>query len=224
MPGPNSSVQSPFAGPAPLPRTFKKPLRTTHQYAFAPVYEHLHFYTPDFNLVARYTVFEMALQSNILHLARKSLLQESCKQFLLQTHGLHKSRASGSLEIAAHSQADLKEENMVRPVAEEQKVERVKTLHEMPGPSAMANLIEFFYRDGFSRIHEIQVSLQWSNGTTVTRYFLCLHFSGVSSSAQFTPSIHVQWKRPRRNHVDSSIWFHLTNRPHISILSKLYHL
>ncbi|KAF4111929.1 cytochrome P450 27C1 [Onychostoma macrolepis] len=99
----------------------------------------------------------MALQSNILHLARKSLLQESCKQFLLQTNGLHKSVASGSLEIAAHSQADLKEENMVRPVGEEQKVERVKTLHEMPGPSTMANFIEFFYRDGFSRIHEIQL-------------------------------------------------------------------
>lgn len=119
----------------------------------------------------------MALQSNILHLARKSLLQVSCKQFFLQTHGLHKSVASDSLEIAEQSQADLKEENMVRPVAEGQKVERVKTLHEMPGPSTMANLMEFFYRDGFSRIHEIQVSLQRSNGTTVTRYFVCLHFS-----------------------------------------------
>ncbi len=160
----------------------------------------------------------MALQSNILHLARKSLLQESCKQFLLQTHGLHKSVASGSLEIAAHSQEDLKQENAVRPVDEEQKVERVKTLHEMPGPSTMANFMEFFYRDGFSRIHEIQVSLQRSYRATVTRYFL--HFNDVSSSAQFTPSIHVQRKRPRRNHVDS--WFHLTKRPHISMLSKLY--
>lgn len=51
---------------------------------------------------------------------------------------------------------------------------------------------------------------------------LCVFaFQRVSSSAQFTPSIHVQWKRPRRNHVDSSIWFHLTKKPHISILSKL---
>ncbi|XP_016304652.1 cytochrome P450 27C1-like [Sinocyclocheilus anshuiensis] len=99
----------------------------------------------------------MALQSNILHLARKSLLQESCKQFFFQTNGLHKSVASSSLEIAAHSEADVEEENMVRPTAEEQKVERGKTLHEMPGPSAIANLTEFFYRDGFSRIHEIQL-------------------------------------------------------------------
>uniref|UniRef100_A0A665WAT9 Cytochrome P450, family 27, subfamily C, polypeptide 1 n=1 Tax=Echeneis naucrates TaxID=173247 RepID=A0A665WAT9_ECHNA len=33
----------------------------------------------------------------------------------------------------------------------------VKTLKEMPGPSTVTNLIEFFWRDGFSRIHEIQM-------------------------------------------------------------------
>ncbi|XP_034049007.1 cytochrome P450 27C1 [Thalassophryne amazonica] len=34
---------------------------------------------------------------------------------------------------------------------------RIKTLKEMPGPSTIANLIELFWRDGFSRIHEIQM-------------------------------------------------------------------
>lgn len=100
----------------------------------------------------------MALQSSILHLAHKNLLQESCKQFLRQARGLHKSTASGSLEIAAHSQAELKEENEVSPAAEALKETTVKTLQEMPGPSTFSNLVEFFYRDGFSRIHEIQVS------------------------------------------------------------------
>ncbi|XP_056315501.1 cytochrome P450 27C1 [Danio aesculapii] len=99
----------------------------------------------------------MALQSTILHLARKNLLQDSCRQLLVQTHGLHKSVASGSLEIAAHSQADLKEESAVSPAEEVQKAARVKSLKEMPGPSTVANLLEFFYRDGFSRIHEIQM-------------------------------------------------------------------
>ncbi|NP_001106808.2 cytochrome P450 27C1 [Danio rerio] len=99
----------------------------------------------------------MALQSTILHMARKNLLQESCRQLLIQTHGLHKSVASGSLEIAAHSQADLKEESAVSPAEEVQKAARVKSLKEMPGPSTVANLLEFFYRDGFSRIHEIQM-------------------------------------------------------------------
>ncbi|XP_039545537.1 cytochrome P450 27C1 [Pimephales promelas] len=98
----------------------------------------------------------MALQSSILHLARTNLLQESCKQLLIQARGLHKSTASGSLEIAAHSQAELKEENEVSPAVVGLKETTVKTLKEMPGPSTFSNLVEFFYRDGFSRIHEIQ--------------------------------------------------------------------
>ncbi|KAK2853864.1 hypothetical protein Q5P01_006525 [Channa striata] len=32
-----------------------------------------------------------------------------------------------------------------------------KTLKEMPGPSTLSNLIEFFWKDGFSRVHEIQL-------------------------------------------------------------------
>ncbi|KAL6112905.1 cyp27c1 [Pungitius sinensis] len=34
---------------------------------------------------------------------------------------------------------------------------RIMTLKEMPGPSTMSNLVEFLWRDGFSRIHEIQM-------------------------------------------------------------------
>ncbi|XP_048835811.1 cytochrome P450 27C1 [Brienomyrus brachyistius] len=41
--------------------------------------------------------------------------------------------------------------------AKEDKDSRVKSIKEMPGPSTISNLIEFFYRDGFSRIHEIQL-------------------------------------------------------------------
>lgn len=33
----------------------------------------------------------------------------------------------------------------------------VKSLKEMPGPRTLTNLVEFFWRDGFGRIHEIQV-------------------------------------------------------------------
>lgn len=36
---------------------------------------------------------------------------------------------------------------------------RVKSLHEMPGPNTLYNLYEFFWKDGFGRIHEIQVRL-----------------------------------------------------------------
>ncbi|XP_029000403.1 cytochrome P450 27C1 [Betta splendens] len=61
----------------------------------------------------------------------------------------HKSAASGDV-------LGISEERAITPpdVAEET---RVKSLREMPGPSTLANLIEFFWRDGFSRIHEIQL-------------------------------------------------------------------
>ncbi|KTF80116.1 hypothetical protein cypCar_00041703 [Cyprinus carpio] len=136
----------------------------------------------------------MALQSSILHLARKSLLQESCKPFFFQTLGLHKSEASSSLEIAAHSQEDLKEENMVRPAAEEQKVARVKTLHEMPGPSTIANLTEFFYRDGFSRIHEIQSTYSLKESQHYSTYTTSLEHSqkyGKIFKSRFGPQLVV---------------------------------
>ncbi|XP_065149745.1 cytochrome P450 27C1 [Paramisgurnus dabryanus] len=97
----------------------------------------------------------MALQNTLMHLSRKNLLQETCKQAFLQAHGLHKSVANDSLEIA-HSQPAVKE-NTGNPSEQMPNVANAKTLKEMPGPSTIANLIEFFYRDGFSRIHEIQL-------------------------------------------------------------------
>ncbi|XP_030638659.1 cytochrome P450 27C1 [Chanos chanos] len=98
----------------------------------------------------------MALQKKMLHLGYRSLFCDANRNFLLQASGLHKSAASGSFEITAHGQAGL-QENVVPPAPEVQKLDRVKTLKEMPGPSAIGNLIEFFFRDGFSRIHEIQL-------------------------------------------------------------------
>lgn len=104
----------------------------------------------------------MSIQSTILRVGRKTLLADVVTTpFLLRTHSLHKTATSGSLRVAAeHSGAD----DLVPPaieVGDVQKGTRVKSLKEMPGPSAFGNLIEFFYRDGFSRIHEIQVSLDF---------------------------------------------------------------
>ncbi|KAL8183101.1 UNVERIFIED_CONTAM: hypothetical protein K2H54_015798 [Gekko kuhli] len=36
------------------------------------------------------------------------------------------------------------------------RLQRVKSLQEMPGPKFFSNLREFFWKDGFGRIHEIQ--------------------------------------------------------------------
>ncbi|XP_062383344.1 cytochrome P450 27C1 isoform X1 [Sardina pilchardus] len=98
----------------------------------------------------------MSLHSNILRIGCKALLADVSSPFLLRTNSLHKTATSGSLRVAAEHDAD----NLVPPameVGETEKAVRVKPLKEMPGPSAISNLIEFFYRDGFSRIHEIQM-------------------------------------------------------------------
>lgn len=38
------------------------------------------------------------------------------------------------------------------------RAEGPRSLAAMPGPRTLANLVEFFCKDGFSRIHEIQVA------------------------------------------------------------------
>ncbi|KAG5261529.1 hypothetical protein AALO_G00285290 [Alosa alosa] len=99
----------------------------------------------------------MSLHSNILRVGCKALLADAvASPFLLRTNSLHKTATSGSLGVAADHGVN----NLVPPAMEVGDVEkgaRVKSLKEMPGPSAIGNLIEFFYRDGFSRIHEIQM-------------------------------------------------------------------
>lgn len=83
-------------------------------------------------------------------------------------HQLPKLSGSTSLEMQNNAAAatEDKEEEMVE-TSEEAKgllkpsqhpsCRRVKSLKEMPGPKTFSNLIEFFCKDGFARIHEIQV-------------------------------------------------------------------
>lgn len=68
---------------------------------------------------------------------------------------LNKSATSGTFGIAKEEAIP---EGLIAPAAAAQK-KSVKKLAEMPGPGTFSNLIEFFWRDGFSRIHEIQVRL-----------------------------------------------------------------
>lgn len=72
------------------------------------------------------------------------------KQLFFALRAFHKSASSNVLGIS--------EERAESPAFVEETT-RVKTLKEMPGPSTITNLVEFFWRDGFSRIHEIQVMM-----------------------------------------------------------------
>ena len=96
----------------------------------------------------------MALTGSVLNAAL--LRGVSSARFLLQVSALHGSSGSRVLEAATTSAAAA-QPNLSEELAEGR---RVKSLREMPGPSAIGNLMEFFYRDGFSRIHEIQVGVR----------------------------------------------------------------
>lgn len=114
------------------------------------------------------------------------VLNSSCKQalepekrscffrviFVSGFHQLTKRSSSQTLEVqnntttaAAAAAAEDKEEEMVAVSEEAERLLKptqhhhckVKSLQEMPGPKTLSNLVEFFWKDGFGRIHEIQV-------------------------------------------------------------------
>ncbi|XP_011608385.1 cytochrome P450 27C1 [Takifugu rubripes] len=75
------------------------------------------------------------------------------KQMLFVLRCLHKSATSGTFGVAREE--PLPERLITSTDATKKRLP--KTLAEMPGPGTISNLFEFFWRDGFSRIHEIQI-------------------------------------------------------------------
>lgn len=83
--------------------------------------------------------------------------------FASRFHQLPKLAGSQTLELqndSAAAAANKGEEPGAEPgLRTPRRRSRVKSLHEMPGPNTLYNLYEFFWKDGFGRIHEIQVQL-----------------------------------------------------------------
>lgn len=77
------------------------------------------------------------------------------ERMLTAVRALHKSAASETFGMSAAGE-EAAGEPLITP-ADARDQSAAKSLKEMPGPSILANLVEFFWRDGFSRIHEIQV-------------------------------------------------------------------
>ncbi|XP_071344993.1 cytochrome P450 27C1 [Trachinotus anak] len=77
------------------------------------------------------------------------------RQMFFILRNLHKSAASEALGITAAGEEAMPQ-RLITPADVGEKT-RIKTLKEMPGPNTLTNIIEFFCRDGFSRIHEIQM-------------------------------------------------------------------
>ncbi|XP_076012151.1 cytochrome P450 27C1 [Genypterus blacodes] len=97
----------------------------------------------------------MAFTNQIMNACCKSFQSDARnKPLFVLLRALHKSAAHDALRISAAGEESVPESLI--SAAEVGDKSRAKPLKEMPGPSTIANLVEFFWRDGFTRIHEIQ--------------------------------------------------------------------
>ncbi|XP_026234455.1 cytochrome P450 27C1 [Anabas testudineus] len=116
------------------------------------------------------------------------------KQLSFVLRSFHKSAASDILGIS--------EERAMTPpdVVDET---RIKTLKEMPGPSTFANLIEFFWRDGFSRIHEIQLEHSKKYGKIFKSRFGPQLVVSIADRDLVAQVLRTESATPRRGNMDS---------------------
>ncbi|XP_026175865.1 cytochrome P450 27C1 [Mastacembelus armatus] len=80
---------------------------------------------------------------------------------------------------------------------------RMKTLKEMPGPSALSNLIEFFCRDGFSRIHEIQMEHSKKYGKIFKSRFGPQLVVSIADRDLVAQVLRAESTAPQRGNMDS---------------------
>lgn len=114
----------------------------------------------------------MAVFNNFTKICWKNFQSDQLnKQLFYVVRSLHKSAASEALGISA-TEEETMPNRMIKPEEVSQKTQ-IKTLNDMPGPNTLSNLIEFFWKDGFGRIHEIQVM--------VLNLMLHFHFFSIGS-------------------------------------------
>ncbi|KAI3376954.1 hypothetical protein L3Q82_000194 [Scortum barcoo] len=112
---------------------------------------------------------------------------------------LHKSAASEAFGISAGGDQP---ERMIAPADVGEKT-AVKTLKEMPGPSILSNLIEFFWRDGFSRIHEIQIEHRKKYGRIFKSHFGPQLVVSVADRDLVAEVLRAEGVAPQRGNMDS---------------------
>uniref|UniRef100_G3PR78 Cytochrome P450, family 27, subfamily C, polypeptide 1 n=1 Tax=Gasterosteus aculeatus aculeatus TaxID=481459 RepID=G3PR78_GASAC len=98
----------------------------------------------------------MAILNSFATTCWKNLQGERTKkQLFFILRALHKSAASDASGLSVAGEEAMPD-RLIAPSEVGEKA-RIMTLKEMPGPSTISNLVEFLWRDGFSRIHEIQM-------------------------------------------------------------------
>ncbi|XP_067890578.1 cytochrome P450 27C1 [Heterodontus francisci] len=78
-----------------------------------------------------------------------------------------------------------------------------KNLSEMPGPSTWSNLVEFFWRDGFSRIHDIQLQHTQQYGKIFKSRFGPQFVVSIADRDMVAQVLRAEGRTPQRANMES---------------------
>ncbi|KAF1675027.1 C27C1 protein, partial [Pygoscelis papua] len=133
--------------------------------------------------------------------------------FVSRFHQLPKLSSSQSLEVQNNSPAaaENKGEEMVadsgragellKPTPHQ--LGRVKSLQEMPGPNTLYNLYEFFWKDGFGRIHEIQQKHTQEYGKIFKSHFGPQFVVSIADRDMVAQVLRAEGRAPQRANMES---------------------
>uniref|UniRef100_A0A8C4SYB4 Cytochrome P450, family 27, subfamily C, polypeptide 1 n=1 Tax=Erpetoichthys calabaricus TaxID=27687 RepID=A0A8C4SYB4_ERPCA len=80
---------------------------------------------------------------------------------------------------------------------------RIKSLKEMPGPKTLSNLIEFFWRNGFGRIHEIQQEHSKKYGKIFKSHFGPQFVVSIADKDLVAQVLRAEGRAPQRANMES---------------------
>ncbi|XP_020367664.2 cytochrome P450 27C1 [Rhincodon typus] len=83
------------------------------------------------------------------------------------------------------------------------KAQGVKSLSEMPGPSTWSNLVQFFLRDGFSRIHDIQLQHTKQYGKIFKSHFGPQFVVSIADRNMVAQVLRAESRAPQRANMES---------------------
>ncbi|XP_044058951.1 cytochrome P450 27C1-like isoform X1 [Siniperca chuatsi] len=142
----------------------------------------------------------MAILKHLTTACWKNFQDVRLNKQLFILRAIHKSAASDAFGISA-AEKEAIPEKLITP-ADGGKT-RIKTLKEMPGPSTLANLIEFFWRDGFSRVHEIQLEHRKKYGKIFKSRFGPQLVVSVADRDLVAEVLRAEGMTPQRANMDS---------------------
>ncbi|XP_078260494.1 cytochrome P450 27C1 [Rhinoraja longicauda] len=78
-----------------------------------------------------------------------------------------------------------------------------KSLSDMPGPSTLSNFVEFFWRDGFSRIHDIQLQHAQRYGKIFKSHFGPQFVVSIADQDMVAQVLRAEGRSPQRANMES---------------------